>query len=108
MPTYDYECKHCNHTFEYFQSMSDEPLAICPECGGALRRLIGGGTGIIFKGSGFYVTDSRTGSKSKQTGASPANDTKETKKDTVGAGTKSSSGGESGDSSPAKKSPDSN
>lgn len=105
MPTYDYECRHCTHTFEYFQSMSDEPLEICPECGGALRRLIGGGSGIIFKGSGFYVTDSRNGSKSTQTSASPANDTKEPKKDTVGAGTKSSSGGESGTSDSAKKSP---
>ncbi len=64
MPTYDYECKACGHEFEHFQKMSDEPLSTCPECGGALRRLIGGGTGIIFKGSGFYVTDNgkKTGS----------------------------------------------
>lgn len=59
MPTYEYECRVCNHTFEKFQPMSDEPAKVCPECGGALRRMIGGGTGIIFKGSGFYITDSK-------------------------------------------------
>ena len=57
MPTYEYECKSCGHTFEVFQAMSDEPLKNCPECGKAVRRLINGGTGVIFKGSGFYVTD---------------------------------------------------
>ncbi|MDR1106976.1 MAG: zinc ribbon domain-containing protein [Treponema sp.] len=66
MPTYEYECKDCGHTFEAFQSMSDEPIKICPLCGKSLRRLIHGGTGVIFKGSGFYVTDrgkSPSGSK---------------------------------------------
>jgi len=57
MPTYEYECKSCSHSFEVFQSMSDPPLKECPECGGEVRRLIFGGTGVIFKGSGFYVTD---------------------------------------------------
>jgi putative FmdB family regulatory protein len=57
MPTYEYECKSCGHTFEAFQSMRDEPLKACPECGKDVRRLIFGGTGVIFKGSGFYVTD---------------------------------------------------
>ncbi|HCC37095.1 MAG TPA: FmdB family transcriptional regulator [Treponema sp.] len=57
MPTYEYECKNCAHTFEAFQSMKDAPLEDCPQCGGKVRRLINGGTGIIFKGSGFYVTD---------------------------------------------------
>lgn len=59
MPTYDYECKSCGYTFEYFQSMSDQPLTTCPQCGKEVRRLIGGGLGIIFKGSGFYVTDNK-------------------------------------------------
>lgn len=60
MPSYDYECRSCEHSFEAFQSMSDEPLKVCPSCGQAqLRRVIGGGTGVIFKGSGYYVTDSR-------------------------------------------------
>ena len=57
MPTYGYECKSCKHTFDVFQSMKDEPIKICPECGKAVRRLINGGNGVIFKGSGFYVTD---------------------------------------------------
>jgi putative FmdB family regulatory protein len=57
MPTYEYECKKCGYNFEAFQSMSDEPLKICDKCGGDVRRLILGGAGVIFKGSGFYVTD---------------------------------------------------
>ena len=61
MPTYDYECTECGHTFDAFQSMSDAPLESCPECGKpTLRRLIGGGMGVIFKGSGFYATDNRS------------------------------------------------
>lgn len=60
MPTYEYECRHCEHTFEAFQSMTDKPLRKCPECGGRVRRLIGAGAGIIFKGSGFHATDYRS------------------------------------------------
>jgi putative FmdB family regulatory protein len=59
MPTYDYKCEECGNTFEYFQSMSDDVLSICKQCNGELKRLIGGGLGIIFKGSGFYVTDNK-------------------------------------------------
>jgi putative FmdB family regulatory protein len=58
MPTYDYRCESCGHTFDAFQKMSDPVLVECPECGEPkLRRLIGSGAGIIFKGSGFYETD---------------------------------------------------
>ena len=57
MPTYDYVCDECSHEFEHFQSMSSDKLKECPECEGSLRRLIGAGAGIIFKGSGFYETD---------------------------------------------------
>ena len=57
MPTYAYECKKCNYTFDVFQAMSDEPVKSCPKCGKEVRRLIVGGAGVIFKGSGFYVTD---------------------------------------------------
>ena len=58
MPTYDYRCDACGHELEVFQSMSDERLTECPGCGKQkLRRLIGSGAGIIFKGSGFYETD---------------------------------------------------
>lgn len=59
MPTYEYECKSCGHRFEAMQSMSDDPLSDCPECGKQVRRIISAGLGIIFKGSGFYVTDNR-------------------------------------------------
>jgi putative FmdB family regulatory protein len=63
MPTYDYRCKKCNHEFEAFQSMSEAPLKVCPKCRkSALQRLIGAGAGIIFKGSGFYITDYKRGS----------------------------------------------
>ena len=57
MPTYDYQCADCGYEFEHFQAMSDEPLRICPNCNGAVRRKISGGTGLIFKGSGYYLTD---------------------------------------------------
>lgn len=57
MPTYEYKCNTCGKHFEKFQNMSDEPIKVCPECGGQVTRLIGAGAGIIFKGSGFYATD---------------------------------------------------
>ena len=57
MPTYEYECKDCGHKFENFQKMSDSPIEVCPKCGGNVKRIIGTGGGIIFKGSGFYVND---------------------------------------------------
>ncbi|MDR1637439.1 MAG: zinc ribbon domain-containing protein [Treponema sp.] len=72
MPTYSYECKSCGHNFDVFQSMSDEPVKVCPECGREVRRLIQGGTGVIFKGSGFYVTDKGKGSPAKGSPAAEA------------------------------------
>ncbi len=57
MPTYSYQCKDCGHTYDAFQSISADPDTECPQCGGTVQRLIGGGSGIVFKGSGFYVTD---------------------------------------------------
>jgi putative FmdB family regulatory protein len=57
MPTYEYECTKCKHVFEEFQKITEKPLLRCPKCRGKLRRLISGGVGIIFKGSGFYATD---------------------------------------------------
>ncbi|MDR1307890.1 MAG: zinc ribbon domain-containing protein [Treponema sp.] len=73
MPTYEYECKSCGHSFEAFQSMTEEPLKECPRCGKEVRRLINGGGGIIFKGSGFYVTDKGRGTKTaSKSGEAPA------------------------------------
>jgi putative FmdB family regulatory protein len=75
MPTYDYLCTKCGHRFEEIQKMSDPALTKCPSCKGKVKRLIGAGAGIIFKGSGFYVTDSRSstssakGAKTESTGA---------------------------------------
>lgn len=58
MPTYEYVCTKCGHEMEAFQSMKDEPLKKCPACAKAgLKRKVGGGAGLIFKGSGFYITD---------------------------------------------------
>jgi putative FmdB family regulatory protein len=57
LPTYTYRCKKCNTQIEYFQSIVDKPLEVCPSCQGMLERVITGGAGIIFKGSGFYITD---------------------------------------------------
>lgn len=59
MPTYEYECKKCGH-FEFFQSIKDEKLKRCPTCKGTVKRLMGSGAGIIFKGTGFYQTDYRS------------------------------------------------
>lgn len=66
MPTYEYKCRECGHMLEIFQSMNDAALTSCPECGKeGLKRLIGTGAGIIFKGSGFYQTDYRSDSYQK-------------------------------------------
>ncbi|MCA9764768.1 MAG: zinc ribbon domain-containing protein [Gemmatimonadetes bacterium] len=66
MPTYDYECQACGHRMEVFQSITENALRKCPECRRLkLRRLIGAGSGLIFKGSGFYITDYRSDSYQK-------------------------------------------
>ncbi len=64
MPTYDYKCDKCGNQFEKFEKMSDHPKAKCPKCSGTAHRLIGGGSGVIFKGTGFYETDYKKKSKS--------------------------------------------
>jgi len=67
MPTYDYVCQRCNDEFEIFQSMSDRPKRKCPSCGAmALKRRIGAGAGVIFKGSGFFQTDYRSSEYKKK------------------------------------------
>ena len=57
MPTYEYECRRCGHHFEKFQSIMAAPVKTCPKCRGRVARVVSGGAGIIFKGSGFYQTD---------------------------------------------------
>ena len=73
MPTYQYACTACEHRFEAVQSFSDASLTECPECSGKLRKLFGA-VGVVFKGSGFYRTDSRSGS-SKSTSTTTASTT---------------------------------
>lgn len=93
MPTYDYECPK-GHRFEVFQKMSDEPVAECPQCGEAARRMISGGAGFLFKGEGFYITDYRSEEYRKKAsaepGASPAS--------TASSGSEGGSGGSGGGS----------
>jgi putative FmdB family regulatory protein len=85
MPTYGYACENCGHEFDEFQSITAEPLRKCPSCGKLrLKRLIGTGSAIIFKGSGFYATDYRsdnykTAAKSDSGTPSKSADKKETK-----------------------------
>ena len=72
MPTYEYKCTECEHEFEVFQSMSDEPVKTCEKCGGEVRKLFGK-AGIIFKGSGFYVNDYKNkGAEPSCAGSTPA------------------------------------
>ncbi len=103
MPTYEYECTKCGHQFEKFQSMRDEPLRKCPKCKkSALKRLVGGGAGLIFKGSGFYITDYRKQPAGKAEGAEskPSAESK--------AGAEAKSGGDSkpsGSPAPAPSKP---
>ena len=88
MPTYDYACDHCGHSLEVFQRMVEAPLTVCPECEEpALKRQIGTGAGIIFKGGGFYETDfkDKKGAKSSDT---PAQQKEETPKKTDSSATK--------------------
>jgi putative FmdB family regulatory protein len=63
VPTYQYTCTECDHAFDQFQSFSDEALTVCPECSGRLRKVFSA-AGVVFKGSGFYRTDSRASSSS--------------------------------------------
>lgn len=76
MPTYEYKCLVCDKSFDAFQKMSDAPLTECKYCQGKVRRVISGGTGVIFKGSGFYCTDYK--SKSSASGSTKKSAKKET------------------------------
>jgi putative FmdB family regulatory protein len=92
MPTYQYRCNNCGHEFEEFQSMTEDPIKVCPECQGKTRRLITGGAGLLFKGSGFYQTDYRS-AKYKA----------DRRKDVTGPGTSSSDSSSSKSSGSSKK-----
>ena len=70
MPTYEYRCVKCKKKFEMLQRMSEKPIKKCPKCGGKAERLIGAGAGLIFKGTGFYITDYKRSSGPKNGGSS--------------------------------------
>ena len=94
MPTYEYQCKTCGHHFERVQRFSDAPVSDCPECGGQVRRVIHP-AGVIFKGSGWYITDSRKGGGESSSGStSSTSASSETKSESTAATT---------DSKPAEK-----
>lgn len=106
VPTYAYVCKDCAHSFDVQQSFSDDALTTCPECGGVLRKQFGA-VGVVFKGSGFYKTDSRDSGKKTTASSTAATGDSSTKKD-ASTTTKSSdsSGSASTTSSTASKSSD--
>lgn len=93
MPTYEYRCPQCGTDFEKFQKMSDEPGAPCPKCGANAERRLSGGAGLLFKGSGFYITDYR-GEGYKKAAESDK-----------GGSSSSSSSESKGESKPAKSDP---
>ena len=98
MPTYEYACRNCSHRFETRQKMTDEPLTICPECGGHIRRVLFP-AGIVFKGSGFYKTDHASGSMGGENGHAKSNGHVEPGKE---AETKTSGESKSSESSQGK------
>ena len=75
MPTYQYACTECGHSFEQFQSFSEDALTVCPECDGRLRKLYNA-VGVVFKGSGFYRTDSRSDASSSAPASTSASTSK--------------------------------
>jgi putative FmdB family regulatory protein len=95
MPTYEYQCDNCGKEFDYFQSMSDSPKTKCEECGGKLTKLLSAGSGLIFKGSGFYITDYKKSGSSEASGSASKSD----------APSKSESSGKSEPKSEPKASP---
>lgn len=105
MPTYEYACQKCGYEFEQFQSMRDEPLKKCPKCKKAgLKRLVGGGAGLIFKGTGFYVTDYKNKSGGKKDSGGESKPAESKPAEAKPAAAKPAGGGESkASSSSAKK-----
>ena len=96
MPTYAYRCKSCKHQFDQFQKFSEDPLTVCPECGQEIRRVIQP-VGVVFKGSGWYINDSRPASKEAE---APSSDKSETQ---PAAGKPDAKTEPKGESKPEKK-----
>lgn len=100
MPTYSYACTECDHRFDAVQSFSDDSLTVCPECQGRLRKVFNA-VGVVFKGGGFYRTDSRSGSSSSV----PAAGSGDSGASSSSSSSDSGSSGPSSSSSPAKSTP---
>ncbi|MEV5747834.1 FmdB family zinc ribbon protein [Actinoallomurus sp. NPDC052308] len=103
MPTYQYACTECGEPLEVVQKFSDDPLTECPACGGRLRKVFSAAA-IVFRGSGFYRTDSRSGSTTSSSGSAKKSEPAKTeaKKDTSSSSSSDSSSGSSGGSSGEK------
>lgn len=97
MPTYEYQCKSCDHRFETWQKMSDEPLTVCPQCQGVIRRVLFP-AGIVFKGSGFYKTDHGSGAPVNDKNQATGGESKE-------SAPKEETAGQKGDKKTEKTSP---
>jgi len=91
VPTYQYSCTECGHFFEAVQSFSDESLTVCPECDGRLRKVFNA-VGVVFKGSGFYRTDSRGSSTASESGSGSSGSESTTKADSKPAAKSESAG----------------
>ena len=114
MPTYEYACDKCGHQFDFFQSMKDKPLTVCPKekCKlkkwgkGRVKKLMSTGAGLIFKGSGFYITDYRSENykqaAKKETAAASGGESKTSGGETKGTGGETKSSGNETKSAPAK------
>lgn len=103
MPTYEYACTECDHAFETFQSFSEDSLTDCPRCQGRLRKVFNA-VGVVFKGSGFYKTDSRASTKSSTTSSSNGDGAKAatgSTSDGAGSASSGSKSTSSGSTSPA-------
>jgi len=105
MPIYEYQCKNCGHILDELQSIKEPPLLTCPKCKkDTLERLIGTGGGLIFKGSGFYLTDYKKKSHSKSgSGSKPASEKTETKSETKAETKSAGKSGEKPDKKESKK-----
>ena len=106
MPTYQYACTECGHAFEQVQSFSDDALTECPQCHGRLRKVFNA-VGVVFKGSGFYRTDSRKSSSAAETSgsasssSSSSNDSSSSSSSSTSSASSSSSSSSTGSSTPA-------
>jgi len=103
MPTYEYACTECGERLEAVQSFSDDPLTVCPSCKGRLRKVFSP-VGVVFKGSGFYKTDSRSGKSNGASAGSSSEPSKATGGDSSSAGSDSDSGGSGSGGSGSSKS----